>query len=220
MNKYQKTGILPTPKRSFKGSGSKLDKQTTISKEWASQFWAKQYFKSKYVLSEKNLKKIVMTNKSADSCTSNIIKKLDHRLDTIVYTLGWAQTLKEARHLIKKNKIGIIKPISPKTCCDNMSPGAVNLYATKQKNADNNKSLSERNWIINNPGVKIRIGEKISLILPKSNYKVGNNALAKNMFIIKKENSKITATLLRPTESKLGGNANSKKFELYCQKFK
>lgn len=195
MNKYQKSGILPSPRRHGRGTNSNLEKQTSISKEWASQFWVKQYYKSKYNLSERRLRTIVENNKAADSCTKEIINTLDHKLDTIIFSLGWAKNLKEARHYIKRNKVGIIKKI------------------------ENNGVKATKNLIITNPNIKIRIGETIYITKPNSSYNININSSNKGNFLIKKDKEKITATLLRPTSSKLGGEISARKFELYCQKW-
>lgn len=110
MNKYQKSKILPSMHQDRqKGINKALETQTSISKEWASQFFAKQYFKSKYKLSEKRLRTIVKTNNSVDFCPSGILPVLENKLDTIVFSLGWGKTIKEARHLIKRGKISLKK---------------------------------------------------------------------------------------------------------------
>ena len=98
-----------------KGINKALETQTSISKEWASQFFTKQYFKSKFKLSEKKLRTIVKTNGAVDFSPSGIIPVLEHKLDSVVHRLGWSKSLKHARHLVKEGKIGLQKDSFYKT---------------------------------------------------------------------------------------------------------
>jgi len=193
MNKYQKLGKIPSPRRNLKGMEGNLGKQTSISKEWASQFWAKQYFKSKYLLSEKKLRKIVTTNKPADSCAPNLINILDHRLETVVYALGWAKTLKAARHTIKKGKIRIAK-------------GEKDLFVIKNPNI--RVQIGEK--------ITVDYPTDIYIFPPKCK----NSFIIGKEKTDAAKDQRWSAILIRPVETKLAGGKDASKFELYCRKFK
>lgn len=180
MNKYQKSQILPSMHQERqRGINKAFEIQTSISKEWASQFFAKQYFKAKFNLSEKKLKTIVKTNNSVNFCAPGILPVLENKFDSIVYSLGWGKTLKEARHLIKRGRISIQKGSSKK--------------------------------IITNPYIRINIGD--TLVFTSKNIEI----LKSENFIVKRKGNIISATLIKPMETKI--KLDPKKFELYCNRW-
>lgn len=184
-------------KKHFKGTNVNLEKQTLISKEWASQFWAKQYVKSKYMLNEKDLKKIVKTGKFIRNTEPCLINILNYKLEVIIYILGWAPSIKAARHLIKRGKIQIEK-------------------------SSKENPLTKKFFIVKNPKVRIQLGETISLTGKNKTYSPLDST---HSFILKKENLdgivwKTTATLIKPIiVNKLIQKKCISKFELYCNKF-
>jgi len=102
-----------TPKCSFTRRnyppGSHGGKKTMRRKsEYGLQLAEKQKAKAEYGLRERNFSKIFrLASRSRENTGEELLRLLEMRLDTIVYRLGWAASLKQARQLVGHRKFKI-----------------------------------------------------------------------------------------------------------------
>ncbi|MBI3459242.1 30S ribosomal protein S4 [Candidatus Azambacteria bacterium] len=107
-----KCGLARRPVRPGIHSNVKVGKRKKSSKtEFGRQLNHKQKLRFSYLLSEKQLRKYFDQVKEKDNAPELLLKKIESRLDNIVFRLGLANSRSKARQLVSHGHILVNKKI-------------------------------------------------------------------------------------------------------------